>query len=154
MAKKRKKYSQRSSLDKSLNRTLKGFFMRWNSDDPLGDHDKPTKVSIGHLNPVMNIRLTNDQFWQHLRNVLHVRRLKWRMEIRMEFTTKAGVPEFKRYEIIGVDSLPNLDEKYQETVETMLTDAVEKNYIDRYVTTHVLQEVLSGDVIKEGDFSD
>jgi hypothetical protein len=153
MAKKRRKYSQRSSMDKSLNKTLKGFFMRWSSVDPLGDHDQPTTVSIGHLNPVMSIRLRNDLFWESLRQVLHVRKCKWRMEIRMEFTKKNGDPEFKRYEIVGVDRLPNLDDKYQETVELMLADAVEKNYLDRYVTTHVQQEIIDGQEIKDCDFT-
>ena len=127
--------------------------MRWAIVDPLGDHDKPINVSVGHLNPVMNLRLTNDVFWQSMREVLHHRRLKWRMEIRMEFSTKSGEREFKCREIVGVDRLPNLDDPYQETVEQMLADAVEKNYIGRYVTTHVLQEVLSGQEIKDGDFT-
>lgn len=153
MPRKRKKYNQRSSYDKSLNRTQKGFFMKWKTDDPLGDHDKPTKASVGHLNPVMALKLTRNDFWDSFRQALHHRRMKWRMEIRMEFTTKTDEREFKRREIVGVGRLPELDEKYQETVEVMLTDAVDKNYIDRYVTTHVLQEVLAGDCIKDSDFT-
>lgn len=128
--------------------------MRWAVVDPLGDHDKPLNVSIGHLNPVMGLRLKNDVFWDSLRQVLHHRRLKWRMEIRMEFSTKSGGREFKCLEIVGVEKLPNLDETYQETVEQMLNDAVEKSYINRYITTHVLQEVLGGEIIKDGDFTD
>jgi hypothetical protein len=140
-------------MDKSLKKCLKGFWMKWSSEDPLGDHDKPTNVKIGHLNPVMNLRLTNDAFWNLFRHVVDEKSLKWRMEIRMEFTKKNGEPEFKRYEIVGVDRLPNLDDKYQETVELMLADAVEKNYLDRYVTTHVLQEIIDGQEIKDCDFT-
>lgn len=150
---KRKKYNPKSSMDKSLKKCLKGFWMKWSSEDPLGDHNKATRVKIGHLNPVMNLRLTNDVFWNMFRNVIAEKRLKWRMEIRMQFTKKNGEPELKRYEIVGVDQLINLDEKYQETVELMLADAVEKNYLDRYVTTHVLQEIIGGEVIQNSDFS-
>lgn len=148
---KQKKYNRRSSTDRSLNKSIPGFFMRWSSEDPLGDHDKAKTVQVGHTNPVMNLRLRNQAFWDSMRMVLHTRRLRWRMEIQMDFK-KPDKIETKAMVIQGVGPLPELDESYQETVESMLQDAVQKNYIDCYQITRVLQEVLPGEIIKEEDF--
>jgi hypothetical protein len=67
---------------------------------------------------------------------------------------KDGKVETKSREIVGIAALPDLDEVYQDTLEAMFDDAVSKRYIDQYVITRVIQEVLSGEVIKDCDFTE
>jgi hypothetical protein len=67
---------------------------------------------------------------------------------------KGGKIETKSREIVGIAALPDLDEVYQDTLEAMFDDAVTKRYIDQYVITRIHQEILSGDVIKDCDFSE
>jgi hypothetical protein len=149
---KSKKYNHRSAMDKTIQKSLKGFWIRFTLFDPLGDHDKPCKVQVGSSNPVVQLRLKNDSFWECMRHVLDQKRLKWKISIRMEFT-KDGKTEYKEREIVGVGRLPDMDDGYQGTIEDMFAEAEEKNYLDRYVQTDVCQEVLSGQEIKECDFS-
>lgn len=137
-----------------LDKCLKGFWMKFSLVDPLGDHDKPVTVQVGHLNPVMNLRLTAGPFWEAMRQVLHHRRLKWRIEVRMEFK-KGDKTEYKRSELVAVGRLPDVDEDYQQMVEDMLADAEQKNYLQHYVQTHVMQEVLKkSHQINDSDWSD
>lgn len=151
--KRTKKYNPKSSMDKSINGSLKGFFMRFELENPLGDHGEPCTVQIGSTNPVVQLRLTGDPFWQAMRQVLHSKRLKWRIELEMDFT-KDDKTETKSREIVGVAPLHKLDDIYQDTLVEMFKDATDKNYIDDYVTTRVCQTVLSGQEIKDSDFSE
>lgn len=154
MAKKKKKRKAgRSSLINSIEKILPGFWMRFSLKDPIGDHDKPLGVRVGHSNPVIMLKLKNDHYWEQMRQVIHHRPMKWRMEITMEFK-QGEKSEFKARELVGVGKLPELDDHYQSTIEEMFEDAVSKNYIDQYVETSVVQEVISGRSIKDEDFSD
>jgi hypothetical protein len=152
MAKRKKKYSQRSSMDKSLDKSLKGFWIRFELEDPLGSHGEPCQVQVGSNNPVVRLRLRNDAFWSAMRKVLHVRRLKWRISLEMDFV-KDGKTDTKFRDIVGVSALPDLDDVYQDTLVEMFKDATDKNYIDDYRITRVSQEVLSGQEIKDCDFT-
>lgn len=155
MARKRnKRYSKQSALDKVVNRSLKGFWMRFDMVDPLGDHDKPINVQVGSTNPVVQLRLTTGPFWSAMRQVLHHKKLKWRIQIEMEFKRKDGSSEMKPRELVAYGALPNLDDEYQSVVEDMFRDAEEKNYLDKYVRTYIVQEVLSGQEIKDEDFTE
>ncbi len=148
----RKKYNAKSSLDKTIDKSLRGYWMRFELDDPLGKHGEPCRVQIGSTNPVVQLRLGHESFWQCMRQVLHVRRLKWKIEIEMDFE-KFGKIDTKCREIVGVSALPNLDDVYQDTLVEMFKDATDKNYIDDYRITRVSQEVLSGQEIKDCDFT-
>lgn len=149
---KSKKYNHRSAIDKGIQKSLRGFWIRFTLIDPLGDHDKPCQVQVGSTNPVVHLRLKNDAFWDCMRHVLDQKRLKWKISVRMEFT-KGGKTEYKEREIVGVGRLPELDEDYQSTIEDMFAEAEEKNYMKNYVQTAFCQEILSGQEIKDCDFS-
>ena len=152
MARKKKQRKAKSSnIGKAIDRALPGFWMRFVLEDPLGDHDKPN-VKVGHSNYVIQIKLANDSYWESMRQVLHHRPLKWKMEIKMEFK-KNGKSDFKARELVGIGRLPELDDHYQQTIEDMFQDATDKNYLDQYVETTVFQEVISGRIISDDDFS-
>jgi hypothetical protein len=156
MSKKQKKrpgYSKRSAADKII-RSLAGYWMRWSLVDPLGEHDQPVNAQVGSTNPYISLRLRNDLFWDAARQVLHHRRLKWRIEVSMEFERKDGSSEFKPMEMVAYGALPDLDEHYQGMVETLFQDAKNKNYLSRYVKTHVVQEVLDGQEIRDTDWTE
>jgi hypothetical protein len=152
MAKRKKKYSQRSSMDKSLDKSLKGFWIRFELEDPLGSHGEPCQVQVGSNNPVVRLRLRNDEFWSAMRKVLHVRRLKWKISIEQDFI-KDGKTVTKCRDIVGVSALPDLDDVYQNTLVDMFKDATDKNYIADYRITRVVQTVLSGQEINDCDFT-
>jgi len=152
--KKNKRYSKKSAIDKVIQKSIKGFWLRFSLEDPLGEHDMTTKVQVGSTNPVVQLRLMNDHFWDCLRQVLHHKPVKWRIEVRMEFTRKDGGIEYKAQEMVAYGRLPELDEHYQGMVEDLFADAEAKSYLDRYVKTYVSQEVLSGQVIQDEDFTE
>jgi hypothetical protein len=149
---KSKKYNHRSAMDKTIQKSLKGFFIKFTLIDPLGEHDQPCQVQVGSTNPVVQLRLKNDAFWDCMRHVLDSKKLKWKILISMQFT-KDGKTEYKEREIVGVARLPDLDDDYQGTIEAMFAEAEEKNYMKNYVQTDFCQQVLPGQEIKDCDFS-
>lgn len=143
MAKKKKNLKR---LHRSTEKSCKGFWIRWSDVDPLANIDSPTKVQVGSTNPVVHLRLKNDQFWHDLRFILDGKRFRWLITIEMDFEKGSDI-EVKPREIEGVARLPDLTDIYEETLESMFQDAVDKNYIDKYVTTRIHQQVLSGQSI-------
>lgn len=150
---KKKKNRKPNNLNRQINKVIPGFWIRFSMADPIGDHDKPQNVRVGHKNPVIGFKLKDDGYWDAMRQILHHKPFKWRMEISMEFY-KDSKTEFKTRELVGVGKLPNLDEHYLQVIEDMFQDATDKNYIDQYIETHVTQEVISGFTINNDDFSD
>lgn len=96
---------------KALKRNLKGFYLTWASEDPLGDYYEPLKVKVGHNNPITSLRIVDDRYWRCFSAVADVTRVKWRITINMEFR-KDGKTEIKPREIIAVGTLkPKVDEE-------------------------------------------
>ncbi|WP_421865214.1 hypothetical protein [Motiliproteus sp.] len=136
-------------MDRSINRCVPGFFLQFSLVDPLGDHDKPLESRAAHLNPVMDLRLTKDKFWNAMRQVLHNRPFKWRITVKMEFVDDYGKTYIRPSEMVAYCRLPDADDHYLAMIESMFDDANMRHYR----TTHVMQEVLKGQVITEADFT-
>lgn len=151
---KRKRITKHGQRSKAINRSLRGLWMEFSVVDPLAEPNEKVTAKVGSKNPVTNAKLNSGHFWNAMCQVLDNKRLKWRMQIKMEFMRKDGGREFKAHELVAFAALPELEEHYTKVIEDMFSDAQQKNYLDRYVTTHISQEVLDGYEIKESDFSD
>lgn len=151
---KRKNKSRVSQAHKAVERATRGFWMKFDLVDPLADRNQLVNAKVGSRNPVIAVQLNNERFWRLLTGVIDIKKLKWRMEIKMEFTRKDGGSEFKAFEMVAFAALPELNDVYEETIEAMFKEAQDKNYINRYVRTYVTQEVLGGHEIRDEDFSE
>lgn len=147
----RKRKTKSKNIHSQIRKLLPGFRLEFDMEDPIGDHNKPLKTKVYHRNPVMQVKIAQDHFWHVLCRLLNIHPCKWKITITMAFK-KDGKIEMKAREIVGVSTLPKLDDIYQSTIENMFEDAQKKNYLDQYERTYVRQEIINGLNIEEKDF--
>ena len=138
----RKRSNQRSAVG-----IMTGARMKWSAEDPLDPKYEVINPEFSHANPVY--RLMTESIKRMMRNVINTMKLKWRIQIDVEFIDDDGKVYYKGSEIVMHCILGEGDGHYQDELEKIFAGANMRHYN----ITHLTAEILGNSGIKDSDFT-
>lgn len=141
MSKRRKQ----RNIAKSVNQLVIGSQFGWQSQDPLAPNADVTHTWLSHVNPVKKILIKKQQ--QHLLRITETVKLKWKVNVEIEFRDPSGKQYFRAVDLLIHGILRQADGHYQAAIE----EVFDVSNMSHYVTCHVTAEIIGTDVINDKD---